>query len=173
MLVLFEADMITSGSEKSQVRQCLGFFVLVCLWISWTKSQTLPNLRLPISSAHDQWTQILGRILSAQPRHTLFRFRRQSASRSRRRSARTCPCSCPARSAKTSQRRSASRIPSRSKSRSPRRSASPCQNREEKKSICSPRDILIVFSKWFTCIHLDSTQKLNSRRNIVTSLMFQ
>ena len=25
MLVLFEADMITSGSEKSQVRQCLDF----------------------------------------------------------------------------------------------------------------------------------------------------
>ena len=29
------------------------FLVLVCLWISWIKTQTLPNLRLPISSTHD------------------------------------------------------------------------------------------------------------------------
>ena len=28
--------------------------MLGCLWISWTKTKTLPNLRLPISSGHYQ-----------------------------------------------------------------------------------------------------------------------
>ena len=39
---------------KSQVRQCLGFYTAdffpCCLWISWSKTQTLLNLILLISS---------------------------------------------------------------------------------------------------------------------------
>ena len=51
----FQESIATRADRKSQVRQCLvfsqsWFFVLIGLWISWTKTQTLPNLRLPISS---------------------------------------------------------------------------------------------------------------------------
>ena len=61
----------------------------------------------------------------------LYRCPKPNASRFPRRSARTCPCSCHAKSARTSPRRSASRTPSRSRNRSPRRSASPSLNRQD------------------------------------------
>ena len=31
------------------------FLVLLVIWISWTKTKTLPNLRLPISSGYIRW----------------------------------------------------------------------------------------------------------------------
>ena len=51
------SELSNRADGKSQVRQCLGFCTADSgqggPQISCTKTQTLPNLRLPISSAHD------------------------------------------------------------------------------------------------------------------------
>ena len=55
ILTFHRRERITRADRKSQVRRCLvfqysWFLVLVDLWFSWRKTQTLPYLRLPISS---------------------------------------------------------------------------------------------------------------------------
>ena len=50
---------MTRGIRNPGVRQCLGFLQLIFgLWISWAKTQTLPNSRIPDTSEHDNTIQI-------------------------------------------------------------------------------------------------------------------
>ena len=55
-----KVTVVIGADGKSQIRQCFGFctadfWSLLAYEFSWTKTQTLPNLRFSISSGYDWW----------------------------------------------------------------------------------------------------------------------